>query len=129
MTTGETLIQLLTGGLLGLTGQGLRVVVGLKKLNDQAQQTNQKTKDLIVTSQLLISLLIGFFAGILATVSMLATGDGKPLSNHALLSMIAAGYAGTDFIEAFMNKAQPDLSAIGNAGGPPPQGASPQPTK
>lgn len=125
MSTTETLLQLLTGGLLGVTGQGLRVIVGIKKLNDQAQQTNQKTKDMIVTSQLLISLLIGFFAGILATLSMVTFGDGKPLGKQALFSLLGAGYAGTDFIEAFMKKNLPDQTPNNGA---PPKGASPQPT-
>jgi len=122
MSTQETLLQLVTGGLLGLTGQGLRVVVGLKKLNDQAQLSNQKTKDMIVTSQLLISLLIGFFAGILATLSLSAFGDGTPMNKQTLFSLLGAGYAGTDFIEAFMNK---NVPATDNNSTP--AGASPQP--
>ena len=129
MSTAENLLQLLTGGLLGVTGQGLRVTVGIKKLNDQAQQANRNTKDMIVTSQLLISLLIGFLAGILATLSIATFGDGTPLNKQTMFSLLGAGYAGTDFIEAFMKKNVPDENAGQTFGIAPAKGATPQPGK
>jgi len=132
MATNEILLQLLTGGLLGMTGQVLRVVVGLKKLNDEATQKGLRTKDLLVTSTLLISLLIGFGAGILAVLSISTFGDGTALSKSNLFALLAAGYAGTDFIEGFMKKNVPD-SPTGDNHAPaqdanlPPPGPGKQP--
>jgi hypothetical protein len=108
--TEEIILQLLLGGLLGAVGQGLRVIVGMKKTYDVAQQQQEKFADLIVTSRLLLSLLIGFCAGLLAMLSIstltkdfLQDGNTK---TH-LLAVLASGYAGTDFIEGLMKKYLP----------------------
>lgn len=110
MNTQEVILQLLLGGLLGTVGQGLRIIVGMKKLNDEANSLRTKLGILVDTSRILISLLIGFCAGVLA---VLATSDlssgffsGENLKER-LLAIIAAGYAGTDFIEGMMKKYLP----------------------
>jgi hypothetical protein len=105
--TAEILLQLLLGGLLGLAGQALRLVVGLKKMNDEAVRSGTSVKDLLVTSRMVTSLLIGFVAGLLCILSLssfkpdfLTGADAK----QVILSIVAAGYAGTDFIEGFIQK-------------------------
>ncbi|MDD4928347.1 MAG: hypothetical protein PHP85_03590 [Gallionella sp.] len=97
-------MQIIAGGLLGTLGQGVRVIAGLKKANDSAAQQNQTT--IIETSTLIISLFIGFTAGALA---LLATSGFTQIdiSQSTAFALIAAGYAGTDFIEAFMKKYLP----------------------
>jgi len=102
----EVLTQILLGGLLGIVGQGLRIVVGLKKLNDKAQTNKVSVTSLIETNQLLTSLLISFCAGALALTSI-STFKPDFLNNNAkqnILAIIAAGYSGTDFIEGFIKK-------------------------
>lgn len=110
MQTQEVILQLLVGGLLGAVGQGIRIIVGMKKLSDDAKQSNVKVSTLIDTSRMLVSLLIGFCAGILAVVSMSNFSEdffkGPQLKEH-LLAIIAAGYAGTDFIEGLIKKHTP----------------------
>jgi hypothetical protein len=163
--------------VLGLTGQSIRVVVGLKKDMDtfssdelnkymtsrESALTEQLTKlepnspdhdrlvneledllklkddhtwfnwqELIVS--LIISMAIGIIAGILAAIYVLITST-TPGSGHTanvtaiaspglvniydgnidiqvgfLTTLIGAGYAGTDFIEGFMNNYTPSFS-------------------
>jgi hypothetical protein len=110
--TGEVILQLLLGGLLGVAGQTLRIIVGLKKLNDDAKDQQKKFTDMIEPGRLLISLLIGFVAGLLAIVAV-STFDDSFLKGDAdgrkklILGIIAAGYSGTDFIEGFVAKYLP----------------------
>jgi hypothetical protein len=110
MTT-DLLLQLLTGGLLGIVGQILRVAVGYKKMNDQASLTGQKVKDIFAPDTLIISLLIGFGAGVLGMISILSfkpDTDANILNNkQTLVTLIAGGYAGTDFIEGLVKKYVP----------------------
>lgn len=109
--TSEILIQIVIGGLLGMTGQSLRIIVGVKKLNDKAAKKQVPVQELIVPSAIGISLIIGFCAGVLAIISVstfkpdfLAGTDAKQI----IITIIGAGYAGTDFIEGFMSKYLPN---------------------
>jgi hypothetical protein len=54
---------LLLAGLLGMVGQGVRAVVGLKKLNEDAAAQGVSSADLFIAARLIVSLLIGFIAG------------------------------------------------------------------
>lgn len=114
MAPGELLSQLLLGGLLGAVGQGLRVVVGLKKVWDESRSVNRQFAELFSTQSLLLSLLIGFVAGVLGIVS-LTTPDLD--DRQTLVTLIGVGYAGADFIEGFIKSRIP--SVAGRAGGPP----------
>jgi hypothetical protein len=111
MTTQQLLLQLLLGGLLGITGQGIRIIIGLKKLNDEAQAKQVSMKQLTDNTRLRTSIFIGFVAGILAMLSL--TGFTEELSaatkplKEIIMGIIAAGYAGTDFIEGFMKNNMP----------------------
>lgn len=98
------LIQIATGGMLGMLGQGLRAVAGMKKINDAAIAQGRSFGDLFSASQFGLSLFIGFTAGALALV--LARMNVPNMQNDAssITSIVAAGYAGTDFIEAFLSK-------------------------
>jgi uncharacterized membrane protein YeaQ/YmgE (transglycosylase-associated protein family) len=58
------------------------------------------------TKRFLISLLIGGIAGGLAA----AYFSGQELNSTIIFGLIAAGYAGTDFIEGFMKTEQSSIS-------------------
>src|SRR5580698_11410069 len=109
MQTQEVILQILTGGLMGIIGQGLRIIVGMKKLNDDAKDQLVKVKSIFDEGRLMISLLIGFCAGSLAMISISTFSPDFFSSNtkQNLLSLIAAGYSGTDFIEGFIKKYLP----------------------
>ena len=102
MTAKDWIWSILLGGILVLVGQGIRVVAGLKKVNDQTNQ-EKGFSTLFQLDRLLLSLLIGFIAGALAAIPISA----QNVDRQAVMTLIGAGYAGTDFIEAFMRKNQP----------------------
>lgn len=88
------------GFVLGLIGQVIRVVVGVKKQYDSTEsglgQWFNKTK-------LVVSLLIGGLAGFLAGLFL----SGDAMNTAFYLAVIAAGYSGSDFIEGFMRTKAP----------------------
>jgi hypothetical protein len=103
---GDLLLALSVGGLLGMTGQGVRAVAGLKKMSDDAQNQGVAPRDMFSASWFFISLAIGFIAGVIATltlgVSKLTTFQSDNL--QLLLGIAAAGYTGADFVEAFSSR-------------------------
>ena len=105
---------LIFGGLVGAIGQGIRAAAGLKKLNDMASSTDDSFKNLFETNSLVISLIIGFIAGALGALSLQTAGSlsTSEISGQTVITLLGIGYAGTDFIEAFMKKHGPE---IGNA--------------
>lgn len=101
------LAHLLLGGTLGVLGQGIRTITGLKKVYDEAASDNQAFADRFVPSVLVMSLFVGFVAGALAMLAASdETGNWQP-NKQAMLAIIAAGYSGTDFIEGFFKKYLP----------------------
>jgi len=103
---------LLLGMLLGAMGQGVRAIIGLKKAGEDAQAKGTTMKDEFDPSQFLVSLLIGAIAGGLAAMPLLSQMGS--IGYQTCLGLMAAGYAGADFIEGFMSKSLPGL------GTPPP---------
>lgn len=105
MAAGEVLQVLFLGGLLGLFGQGARAIVGLKTLSDYASSPNPTEADVFNAARLIISLIIGFIAGIAAALAFeIAGGDSAKINGQTLLGFAGAGYVGTDVIEAFIGK-------------------------
>ena len=103
MTSAEW-IQIIGLGLVcGLIGQGVRVVAGLKKLHDQAAKPDNSASP-FAAGQLLVSLLIGATAGALGAVG-LDVQPGAEIDSDTVVTLIGIGYAGADFIEAFMRRA------------------------
>lgn len=96
----SVLALLLLYGLMGLVGQAARAAVGLKTMtNSAATMPSQQTE--FNAAYLLISLMIGFVAGVVAGFAMSFPAvivDGA-IQVKILLGVAAAGYAGTDFIE------------------------------
>jgi len=87
----EIILGILAGGLLGVVGQGMRAVVGIKKMMEKGTY-------LFEWRILSISLFIGFIAGALTWAGIHISG-GTIGAN--ILGIIAAGYAGADAIESF----------------------------
>jgi hypothetical protein len=115
MAIEQWILHVLLGGLLGVLGQGIRVVPGLKKVNDHALAEKKPFGDVFKVGELLISLFIGFTAGGLAIIATLPDGSAATtMDRQMILTLLAAGYAGTDFIEAFVKKNLP------SDGGPKP---------
>jgi ABC-type enterobactin transport system permease subunit len=92
-------------GLCGAFGQSARVVVGLKKVYDASAAAQKNFSEFFDWSRLLLSLLIGAAAGLLGAISL--QPDFLHLTSKDLMAFAAAGYAGTDFIEAFMSRNEP----------------------
>ncbi len=122
----SVLLVLTVGGLMGMFGQGIRAVAGLKSMVDRANAANADVQDEFRAARLIVSLIIGFLAGIAAT---LATGPANILPHigelQTLLMLAAAGYAGTDIIESFLSnylpggKPKPAGTNTGNPGDDP----------
>ncbi len=107
MASGEWIQLILLGALLGLIGQGVRVVVGLKKLYEDTSQKKKQFTDDFNATKLLVSLLIGVVAGAIAAISVASGNTPTNLGKELILTLLAAGYAGTDFIEGFIKKYLP----------------------
>ncbi|HEX8241498.1 MAG TPA: hypothetical protein VF574_17310 [Allosphingosinicella sp.] len=103
------------GGVMGAVGQGVRTIVGFKKLNDAASGQTVSVPDLISAERLFVPLAIGFIAGALAGASTIV--DIKKVSGQQMLALVAAGYSAADFIEGFMSRISPSADvAAGERG-------------
>ncbi|MGB1316290.1 MAG: hypothetical protein ACPG4Y_09740 [Chitinophagales bacterium] len=106
------LLKLIIGGSFGMIGQGLRMIIGLKKLNQVAASNNIKFGEVFESSRFLISLFIGFSAGVLAIFFMDQFDELSSNNNEQLAALIAIGYSGTDFLEGFMSKHLPSNKQV-----------------
>jgi hypothetical protein len=102
MTPIQWLQIVLLGIIFGALGQGARTIVGIKKLNDYADDTNPSAA-LIDGARLLISFGIGGVAGAFAAISLI-TDLTKTIELQQLFAIAAAGYVGSDFIEGFISR-------------------------
>lgn len=108
------LLTILTGGVLGVLGQGVRVLIGLKKLREASGGSEETYDKLLSVSRIVISIFIGFVTGGVAALSM-----GKEINSpDVAFSLIGIGYLGVDFIEGlFLQRVQPVLSVLQTSGG------------
>jgi predicted chitinase len=132
----QVLAAVLLAGLMGLIGQGVRAAVGLKSAATLAATTPTQQSQ-FNAAYLMVSLMIGFIAGVLAGMAIgldKVTGVA-PDNIKVLLGLIAAGYAGVDFIENTFTHLIPGLGTPQQAGAaagaaaaappaPPPQPAA-----
>ncbi|HTQ14552.1 MAG TPA: hypothetical protein VMH86_11810 [Rhizomicrobium sp.] len=118
---------ILLAGLAGAVGQCTRIIVGIKKVNDQASATNQSLGDLVDLSRMVVSLLIGFTAGVLASLVM-PNVNIHAMTAEMILAFAAAGYTGSDFIEGIMSRYVPATQASnGNSSGSTSSSGKPTP--
>jgi hypothetical protein len=103
LPTSEILNTLLLGGLLGAVGQGIRAIVGIKKMREETIAL-EGTPQLLDSKRLLGTLIMGFVAGLLATLPFFDSKftSHSDWSQQMILTLIAAGYSGVDFIEGFL---------------------------
>ncbi len=100
----NTLIIILIGAILGAVGQGIRVIVGIKKVSDQSAMTNTNFNDNVDYRQMAFSLFVAFGIGGVAGVLAVISADSITFTKSTIIAFITAGYAGTDFIEGFIKK-------------------------
>jgi hypothetical protein len=118
------ILWLCLGAILGLSGQAIRVISGLKKLIDRSgQRGGPSFRDLFDLPRFAVSMFIGAVAGVLGVIVLEPTAEAD---RKTLIFLLAAGYAGTDFIEAFVRKA--NLSSAAGALPPGGDGLEGQPT-
>ena len=103
----DWIFRLLFGGIVGTLGQGLRSFSGLKKLYDEASHQGSTFKETFETSRMVTSLFLGFIAGSLAVIAMDDGNLAWEPKRQDVMTLLAAGYAGSDFIEAFIARYLP----------------------
>jgi predicted chitinase len=103
-TVGTILLALLLCGLLGVLGQGVRAIVGLKNAGSLNSTTPSEQVEFSL-AYLVLSLMIGFIAGVLAGIALnledIITVD--PSNWKLMLGIAGSGYIGADFIENTMS--------------------------
>ncbi len=106
MAPERVLSIVLLGALLGMIGQGVRFIIGHKKLNDAIASEGSRSTKTFDTTTMLVSFVIAFAVGAVAGVlaSFPYITEGKPFDSHFIPIVVAAGYAGTDFIEGFVQR-------------------------
>lgn len=82
------------GAMLGVLGQSIRALIGIRKI----YVTRDNPNKLIDIKYLMISLLIGFVIGCCGLLLIHQDYD-EPLFSHHIMLIIALGYAGTDVVE------------------------------
>lgn len=123
---------ILLGALLGAVGQGARGIVGWKKVFDEAQSLQTTAKEIFQPSRLVISLIVGAIAGVLASLTIiddpaqLAKQEPEQMK-RLLLALVATGYAGTDFIEGFVRNRYSPAAAPASGTSDTPATAPPAP--
>ncbi len=128
-TVGSILLALLLCGLLGVLGQGIRAIVGLKNAGALNSTTPSEQAEFSL-AYFVLSLMIGFIAGILAGIALnlenIITVDA---SNWKLMLGIAgSGYVGADFIENTMSVVIPGTRTVGTKAPLPPAPVPRRPT-
>jgi hypothetical protein len=123
LSSEQVLSALVLAGVLGMVGQTVRAIVGLKKMTDEAASTGASASDLFIASRLVTSEIIGFVVGVITALSLDISKLVTVTNIQVLLGIAAAGYAGTDVIESFARR----LGGIG-AGGSKGGTAGPKPT-
>lgn len=100
MTAVQWLELVALGGVAGALGQGFRMAVGLKKLNDHAATSDQPEP--FQPSRVATSLFVGFTAGALAAISTVA--DVDKVSLQQFVALAGAGYSGADVVEGLVSR-------------------------
>jgi hypothetical protein len=100
----QWIMFILLGGMLGALGQVIRAIAGLKKAQEAGSGGSAGFSATFEWPVFLVSLVMGFAAGALACLTVTFPSE---MNAQFLLTFIAAGYAGADFIDAFIKKQLP----------------------
>ena len=132
-TVASVMLALLLCGFLGVIGQGVRAIVGLKNAGSLSSTTPSE-QAVFSLAYLALSLMIGFIAGVLAGLALglqdVITVD--PGNWKLLLGIAGSGYIGSDFIENTMSVVIPGTPAAAKRPlrpSPPPRAAAPAPAQ
>jgi hypothetical protein len=106
----QWLIVIGFGAVLGATGQLVRMLPGLKKFNDEVAAKRADPRLLFSAARLVVSILLGALAGALGAITM-QFDPQKGIELNRVISLIAIGYAGADFVEGFIQKYIPGSGA------------------
>lgn len=93
--------------LLGLFGQALRALVGMKKQADESAKSGRGAFADFDIGRLVLSLVLGAAAGAAAWMGLhfLVSPEAADLGKGAaVFAVIFAGYSGADFIEGFVKR-------------------------
>lgn len=91
-------------GLMGLLGQGCRVIVGMATLATSKLVAPADNQDVFNLARLVFSLIIGFVAGLVTALIRWKQGPITSINVadfDVMFPFAIAGYIGTDVIEAF----------------------------
>lgn len=127
MNIEQWLLLLCFGSIVGILGQFLRVIAGLKKVADQAAASQTTITDNFDNGRFFRSILIGSVAGSAAAFSTISSLS--QISHESVLGIMAAGYVGADFVEAFVARYIPEAATTNTpATGITPQAVAPAST-
>jgi uncharacterized membrane protein YeaQ/YmgE (transglycosylase-associated protein family) len=114
---GHWLLAIAVGALFGALGQGVRTIPGTYKRSEKGEGFSLQV--------LLLSLLVGAVAGVLASLFLVTEINANTIAFSPLLGLMAAGYAGADFIEGFAGR----WMRQGTPAAAPPPPTAPDPTR
>lgn len=100
------------GAITGAGGQVIRQIASLKKILDT--NPGNRMSETLDHTRIFVNLLIGATAGFIGALSLGI--DPAKVDTKTVLSLVGFGYAGADFIESFMRRADPKATA-GASGG------------
>lgn len=104
MTNNELILNVLAGGLLGMIGQGIRMVIRLKKVSGNSSSNNPYIGRLF--AGIFIAFVIGSIGMIILSLNqnellddgVLNNGEGK-LTTQSIVTIVSIAYIGVDIIE------------------------------
>ncbi|UVC31686.1 hypothetical protein [Pantoea sp. SOD02] len=102
LTAPNVLTILALCGTAGMIGQGIRATIGLHKAGYLNLDGNAAKAD-FNASYLMVTLMIGFIAGCMSGIALGLNDLNGEIDAKKLLALVAAGYAGVDFIEGAFN--------------------------
>ncbi|MDX1612529.1 MAG: hypothetical protein R3185_09170, partial [Candidatus Thermoplasmatota archaeon] len=108
----QVLAWVALGAVLGITGQLARVIVGLRKVHGKlgpGRTFSDEFQPQRLIASLLLAVAVGGVAGVFAAMRLITPEGGggteapEVITKSIIGVMIAAGYAGTDFIEGALD--------------------------
>ena len=109
MENGDWLQLIFLGGTAGLLGQGIRAAMGIQKAREKAKANKTSFSEVFSPSEFVTGLLVAFTAGALAAMTIQVSEPEEKFKLATVLGFVAAGYAGTDFIEGFAKRFLPSI--------------------
>ncbi|HEX3043468.1 MAG TPA: hypothetical protein VHY08_01835 [Bacillota bacterium] len=100
MTIEKILSSILIGALLGMLGQAIRILLGLKK--DKTVAAEDGRKAVINHKKMGVSIFISLAVGAIAGVLQMLLNPDQGNTKEFIFTIILCGYSGSDFIEGLL---------------------------